>query len=153
MSSRRTASDSLTSAKEVMQSALQPITAPAHEPLFDGAQAYWDEIISARANTDWPAEDLTLAAKLANVMLLHKDALDDLRALGHTVTTQGGNTAANPLVTISKTYMSDIKAMRTDLQIHGRGKNGEARDVGKRRGQRKAIQSQAVDNPLIARPK
>lgn len=137
---RKSASDSATSAVDVMAKALAKIVPPAHEPLFEGAEPYWVEILSARANTDWPAEDLTLAAKLANLMLMHREAQTELHEAGATVTTQGGNVAANPLVTITKTYMSDIKAIRTDLQIHGRGKNGEARDVGKRRGQRKSMQ-------------
>lgn len=140
MTSRRSASDSTTSAKAVMAKALETIDAPDHEPLFDGALPYWKEILSARANTDWPAEDLTLAAKLANLMLMHRKSQTQLHEDGPVSETQGGNPMANPLVTITKTYMSDIKAIRTDLQIHGRGKNGEARDVGKRRGQRRAVQ-------------
>ena len=76
-------------------------------------------------------------------MLLHRKAQTDLIDEGMVASSKGGGMYAHPLVSIVKTLMSDIKAIRMDLQIHGRGKNGEARDVGKRRGQRKAIQNAA----------
>ncbi|GLQ20381.1 hypothetical protein ACFFUB_02450 [Algimonas porphyrae] len=139
---RRTASDSLTSAQQVMAAALEDIAVPTHEPLFDGAEMYWAEILKARANTDWPAEDLTMAAKLANTMLLHKRDQTALFDQGSTIM-KGDNPAPNPLVAICHTHISTIKAIRQDLQIHGRGKNGEARDAGKRRGQRRKTQDAA----------
>lgn len=141
---RRTASDSLTSVQQVMAAALKDIEPPTHEPLFDGAELYWAEILSARANSDWPAEDLTMAAKLANTMLLHKRDQADLFNQG-SIIMKGDNPAPNPLVAICHTHMASIKAIRQDLQIHGRGKNGEARDAAKRRGQRRTAQNAATD--------
>ena len=152
MAQRKSASDSMSSAIDVMAEALRVIEPPAHEPLFDGAEPYWSEIIKARANVDWPAEDLTIAAKLANAMLFHKNEQALLFEEGGTIVNASENTVTNPRVTVEKNLISTIKQLRQDLQIHGRGKNGEARDVGKRRGQRKAVQSGAVDDVLIARP-
>lgn len=139
---RKAASDSKTSQQEVIARALEVVNPPSHEPLIDGAQDYWPEIIATRANADWPDEDRSLAAKLANQMALHRRACKTLASEGDTIEVNG-TIKAHPVVTVMKTYMSDITAMRRDLQMHGRGKNGEARDVGKRRGQRRAVERDA----------
>ena len=149
---RKSASDSLTSAKAVMERALDKIFPPAHEPLFDGAEVYWAEIIQSRANIDWPDEDITIAAKLANAMFMHKREQTLLLEEGCVIESASGNRMQNPRVQVEKNFTSEVKQWRQDLQMHGRAKNGEARDVGKQRGQRKAIQDGALLSGLIARP-
>lgn len=148
--------DSATAAVEVMAKSLRVLEPPAHAPLHDDAGPFWDEIIAARAKSEWSDHDLSCASDLANAMAQLVENRRKLRAEGE-VLIEGGEerswSKANPRVAVVHGLTAQIKAARQSLMIHGRAA-GEARDVGRRRELAKEIEA---DNPLagddlLARP-
>ena len=145
--------DSTTAAVEVMLKAVRKIEPPAHAPLDHDAGPFWDEIIKARALSEWNDHDLTCASDLANAMAALVDNRRKLRSEGEVLKPDGGKEFGNPRVAVVHGLHAQIKSGRQSLSIHGRAA-GEARDVGKRRAQAKDIEAGnplAGDN-LLARP-
>ncbi|MGQ3041101.1 MAG: hypothetical protein ACT6TH_15330 [Brevundimonas sp.] len=145
--------DSATAAVEVMVKAARDIQPPAHAPLHDDALPFWDDIIAARARSEWSGHDLAVASDLANAMAQLVSNRQTLRTEGEVLTPDGGKAFANPRVAVVHGLHAQIKASRQSLNIHGRAA-GEARDVGQRRRAAKEIEA---DNPLaeddlLARP-
>lgn len=145
--------DSATAAVEVMAKSLRVLEPPAHAPLHDDAGPFWDEIIAARAKSEWSDHDLACASDLANAMAQLVENRRELRDEGEVLATDKGSVYANPRVSVVHGLCAQIKAARQSLMIHGRA-GGEARDVARRRGLAKEIER---DNPLagddlLARP-
>ena len=149
---RKPASDSLTSVKEVVALASEVIQVPEHITLNSVAEVYFREVINQRANADWPAHDVSMAAKLAR-MMAHEDELDaQLQDEGPTVTGVQGGEVKNPTATVLANLRASIATFRRQLCLHAQSA-GRSADIGSRRGQRRAVQdaatSQAAD-PLLA---
>jgi len=150
---RKSASDSLTSAKSVMAAASLVIKPPASMELKDEALSYFNDIINERANADWAAHDIAIAAKLARYMVREdvlSDALDEegVRCIG----AQGGY-IKNPTATVLSDTSSKIIALRRSLCLHAQGKNQGIKsvDIGRRNSQRRAIQDAGSHgDPLLA---
>lgn len=138
---------------EVMVRAAREIEPPAHAPLHDDAAPFWDDIVDARAKSEWSGHDLAVASDLANAMaqLVHNRRA--LRLEGEVLTTDKGSVHANPRVAVVHGLVAQIKATRQSLNIHGRAA-GEARDVGARRKAAKAIEAAnpLAEDDLLARP-
>lgn len=149
--SRKQRIDSVTAAVEVMTKAVRAIEPPAHAPLHDDAEPFWDEIIAARAKSEWNAHDLCVASDLANAMAQLVENRKSLRDEGEVL--KEGKPFANPRVAVVHGLVAQIKSGRQTLNIHGRA-NGEARDVGARRRQAQAIEADnpLADDDLLARP-
>lgn len=151
--SRKQRIDSITAKIEVMTGSVREIEPPAHAPLDDDAGPFWDDIIAARAKTEWNDHDLACASDLANAMAQLVANRRKLRDEGEVLTPEGGKAFANPRVAVVHGLHAQIKGARQSLYIHGRA-SGEARDVAKRRALTKEIEA---DNPLagddlLARP-
>lgn len=153
MAGRKQRIDSATAAVEVMIRAARDIEPPAHAPLDDDALPFWDDIISARAKSEWSGHDLACASDLANAMAMLVENRRKLRTEGEVLTTDKGASQANPRVSVVHGLHAQIKAARQSLNIHGRAA-GEARDVGARRAQAKEIEagSPLAGDDLLARP-
>ena len=152
---RRTASDSNKSAQQVMAQASITIDPPAHMTMSVAALCYFRDIINERANADWAAHDVAVAAKLARYMAREDEMSDLLDAEGPTVTTDKGSVMKNPTATVLSDTSSKIIALRRSLCLHALGANPglKSSQIGKSRGQRRAVQDAAeVADPLIARP-
>lgn len=152
--SRKQRIDSVTAAVEVMTAAVRPIEPPAHAPLHDDAEPFWDEIIAARARSEWNPHDLAMASDLANAMAQLVENRRKIREEeGEVLETDKGTSYANPRVSVVHGLVAQIKSGRQTLNIHGRA-NGEARDVGARRRQAQAIEADnpLADDDLLARP-
>lgn len=144
--------DSTTEAVSIMLRAARDILPPAHAPLDDDALPFWNDIIAVRAKSEWSGHDLACASDLANAMAQLVDNRRKLRDEGEVLTPDGGKPFANPRVAVVHGLHAQIKAARQSLNIHGRAA-GEARDVGKRRAQAKAIEDgNPLDDDLLARP-
>lgn len=139
--------DSATAAVTVMADAVKgELQPPEHVPLPDGAMPFWRSIVRGRARDEWEATP-TLLATASNLawsqwqivklrQAIENEAVPDAKAV----------TRMQDLQRLEMAYL------RT-LQQHGRGAQGEARDVAKQRALKTGI---AADNPLeddlIARP-
>ncbi|MFZ2252599.1 MAG: hypothetical protein WAW13_00325, partial [Minisyncoccia bacterium] len=148
--------DSTTAAVEVMVRAARDLEPPAHAPLDDDAAPFWDEIIRARAASEWNDHDLTCASDLANAMAQLVENRRKLRTEGEVLGDgKQSKEYANPRVSVVHGLHAQIKSGRQSLNIHGRA-SGEARDVGKRRAASKGIEAAnpltGDDNELLARP-
>lgn len=151
--SRKQRIDSATGAVAVMLKAAKRINPPAHAPLDDDALPFWNDIVAARAQSEWNDHDLTCASDLANAMAQLVENRRMLRAEGEVLKPDGGKEFANPRVAVVHGLHAQIKSARQSLYIHGRAA-GEARDVGKRRDQARKIEagSPLEDDDLLARP-
>ena len=147
--------DSATGAVAVMLKAAKRINPPAHAPLYEDALPFWNDIVAARAQSEWNEHDLTCASDLANTMAQLVENRRMLRAEGEVLITEKGSSYANPRVSVVHGLHAQIKSARQSLHIHGRAA-GEARDVGKRRVQARAIEAGSPlagdDEDLLARP-
>ena len=150
---RKTASDSKTSALEVMEKAAAVIEVPAHMTLCEVSEIYFRDIINERANADWSNHDVAVAAKLAR-MMAREDELDELlSAEGPTVTTEKGSIVKNPTATVLASTQGSIASFRRQLCLHAQAGNASSAVIGASRGQRKSIQDSATtlgSDPLLA---
>lgn len=145
--------DSTAAAVDVMLKSVRKIEPPAHAPVDDDAAPFWDEIISARALSEWNDHDLTCASDLANAMAALVDNRRKLRAEGEVLANASGTAMTNPRVSVVHGLHAQIKAARQSLYIHGRA-NGRVEDVAKRRTQAKEIEAgnPLAGDDLLARP-
>lgn len=145
--------DSVTAHAAVARAAAFDLNPPEHIPLSEKDEPFWRSVIAEKPKAEWTAHDLELAALLALSMrkLQHEDATLELE--GSVVTTAGGNVAANPRCRIVADLHARVIKYRQSLGIHNRGKNGEQRDVEKRRAQASEYEAAASGaDDLIARP-
>lgn len=145
--------DSITASVNIMTKAASEVLPPEHVPLNEGDIPFWQNIIAEKAKSEWTSHDLELAALLARSLNQLEAEDRKLSVEGSVLETAGGNPMPNPrLRFIADTHSRAMKYRQT-LGIHSRGKDGEKRDVDKRRNQAKGIEG---DNPLaddlLARP-
>lgn len=144
--SRKQRIDSSTAAVQVMASALTELLPPDHCPLPESAMPFWRAITRGRTRDEWEATPALLATasnlawtqwqiiKLREAIEL--DPLPDAKMVSR----------------MSDLQRLEMAYLRT-LQQHGRGAEGEARDVGKRRSQASGIVADnPLDDDLLARP-
>lgn len=139
--------DSTTAAVAVMLDATKgELLPPAHCPLADDALPFWRAIIRGRAREEWEATPtlMVTASSLAWTQWqivklrssIEKDPLPDAKTVQR----------------MSDLQRLEMAYLRT-LQQHGRGAEGEARDVGKRRSAASGIAANSpLGDDLIARP-
>lgn len=147
--------DSTTGAVAVMLKAAKQLNPPAHAPLDDDALPFWNDIVAARAASEWNDHDLTCASDLANTMAQLVENRRMLRAEGEVLKPEGGKEFANPRVAVVHGLHAQVKTARQSLYIHGRTA-GKVEDVAKRRAQAKEIEAgnplRDDDDDLLARP-
>lgn len=150
---RRQRIDSITAQVEVMQAAANTVRPPEHLPIGEKDEPFWRSVTAEKPKAEWTAHDLELAALLAMSMRRLGEQEVELEKEGPVVETAGGNLAQNPRARIVSDLCGRIVKYRQTLGIHNRGKNGEQRDVLKRREQAFGVEA---DNPLadnlLARP-
>jgi hypothetical protein len=138
--------DSSTAAVKVMASALTELDPPEHCPLPEAAMPFWRSIVRGRTREEWDATPalLVTASSLAwtqwqSVKLRGEVELADMPD-------------AKTVKRLDDLNRLEMAYLRT-LQQHGRGAEGEARDVGKRRAQTAGIVADSpLDDDLLARP-
>ena len=151
---RQSASDSATSAKEVVAAVAIQINPPDHIALNDIGLAYFDHIITERANADWAPHDIAMAAKLAKKMQREDELEELLDAEGPTIEGAQGGVIKNPTATVLSDTTGKIIALRRSLGLQSGAGGVRSIDLKARRGQRKAMQSAAeTQDPLLAAPR
>ncbi|PWU76198.1 terminase small subunit [Ochrobactrum sp. POC9] len=145
MAKRKARIDSATEAVRVMSKATAEIQAPENVPLDKADLPFFNNVIAEYARSEWTSHQLEIAAMLARTMadLVREQAL--LRDEGGIAYSEKGTPVANPRKSIVQMHASSILSFRRSLSLHARAQAGEARDVAKRRGAAKEIES---DNPL-----
>jgi len=150
---RRQRIDSTTAAVGVMVGATKAIEPPSNVPLKDKDIPFFASVIAEFARSEWTAHQLELAAMLAKKMRMLQENLDLLDDEGLTGSTANGTPCQNPLLGGVRMLDTSILATRRTLSLHARAQGGESRDIGKRRGQTKEIESgNPLNDDLIARP-
>jgi hypothetical protein len=136
-----------------MSKAANEITPPSNVPLEARDLPFFASVIAEFARSEWTAHQLELAALMARMMSDLENEQRLMRQEGATLVTEKGTPVVNPRKTVIQMHSGSILSMRKSLAMHARGKDGEARDVAKRRDQAKAVEA---DNPLadelLARP-
>jgi hypothetical protein len=150
---RRQRIDSATGAVATMAAAARDLAPPKYLKLRRGDLPFWDAVIAERAKSEWTDADLAVAANLARAMA-------DAEKIAGIAVDRGGNIKAAKLletVAASDRLARRIVTLRRALGIDSRSKNGEQRDVNRRREQAQEIE--AGGNPmaddgdsLLARP-
>jgi hypothetical protein len=146
MTARKQRIDSATAAVRVMASALDTLSPPEHCPLPEAAMPFWEAITRGRAREEWEATPALLAT--ASNLAWTQWQIQKLReAIENDPLPE-----AKMVSRMSDLQRLEMAYLRT-LQQHGRGAEGEARDVGKRRAQASGIvKDNPMDDDLIARP-
>lgn len=136
--SRKQRIDSSTAAVQVMASALTELTPPDHAPLPDGAMPFWRSIMRGRTRDEWEATPalMVTASSLAWTQWQSVAIRGEIE-----LAVEIDAKAVKRLDDLNRLEMAYLRT----LQQHGRGAEGEARDVGKRRAQSAGI---VADNPL-----
>ncbi len=150
---RRQRIDSAAGAVATMAAAARDLSPPDHLRIRKGDMPFWDSVISEKPKSEWTESDLIVAANLARAMA------DAERVAGYTVV-GGGNINQKKLletIEVSDKLARRIVTLRRALGLDNRAKNGEQRDVNRRREH--ANEVEAGHNPmandgdsLLARP-
>jgi hypothetical protein len=146
MTARKQRIDSATAAVRVMASALDTLSPPEHCPLPEAAMPFWEAITRGRTREEWEGTPALLAT--ASNLAWTQWQIQKLReAIENDPLPE-----AKMVSRMSDLQRLEMAYLRT-LQQHGRGAEGEARDVGKRRAQASGIvKDNPMDDDLIARP-
>jgi hypothetical protein len=151
MAARRQRIDTAAGVVATAAAAARDLTPPNHLKLRRGDAPFWDAVIGERAKSEWTEADLAVAANLARAMA------DAERIAGHPVDKGGNINTATLIATIelSDKLARRIVTLRRALGIDNRAKNGEQRDVEKRRAHAMGIEAAVADfddDDLIAGP-
>lgn len=143
--------DSNAAAVLVMYGSTLLIDPPSHVPLDDVDLPFFKSVIDQFARSEWTEHQIELAAMLARTMSTLDQEQRTLRIEGYIAVRENGTTVENPRARAVKSLTGDILSFRRSLSLHARAKQGEARDVGKRQNQARAIETD-LDDDLLARP-
>jgi hypothetical protein len=150
---RRQRIDSAAGAVATMAAAARDLSPPKHLKLRRGDKPFWDAVIAERAKSEWTDSDLSVAANLARAMA-------DAERIAAYPVDKGGNVKIATLIAtieISDKLARRIVTLRRALGLDNRAKNGEQRDVNKRRDHAKGIEEgrnpmEGDGDSLLARP-
>lgn len=139
---RRARIDTAAAAVATMAAAARDLSPPPHVKFRTADWPFWDAVIAERAKSEWTDADLLVAANLTR-------ALADAERIAEMTTGKNGAVKITTLVAsigASDKLARRIVTLRRALGIDSRSKNGEQRDVDKRRAIAKGIE--AGHNPL-----
>ena len=151
---RRQRVDSIKAHQVIAAESVKTIAPPAHLPLEIDDMPFWNSVLGEFARSEWTAHQLELAAMLARTMSDVERNQRLLRSEGEVVVTERGQPVPNSRLAALRMQMTNVLAYRRSLGVHARAKDGEARDVGKRRAQTKAVEAEVTAglDDFIARP-
>ncbi|MBA4308492.1 MAG: terminase small subunit [Sphingopyxis sp.] len=146
---RNTRTTSVAESVRIAQAASKPLDPPANVPLTTADESFWNSIIAEKARSEWTGHDLEIAALLARsmrCMVVEESKMEDEGAV---LTTVGGNRCQNPRARIIADLNARIMKYRQSLGIHSRGKQGEPRDVKRRRDHAKSLEADLDTTDLL----
>lgn len=148
---RRQRIDSAAGAVATMAAAARDLSPPKHIKLRRGDLPFWNAVIAERAKSEWTDADLSVAANLARTMA-------DAERIAAFPVDGGGHIRTAALIAtigVADKLARRIVTLRRALGVDSRAKNGEQRDVNKRRDHALGLEadlSAVDDDDLIARP-
>ena len=148
---RRQRIDSAAGAVATVAAAARDLSPPAHIKFRTADWSFWDAVIAERAKSEWSEADLVVAANLARAMA-------DAERVAEMTTGRNGTVKITTLIAsiaASDKLARRIVTLRRALGIDNRSKNGEQRDVDKRRAHAIGIEAAVADfddDDLIASP-
>jgi hypothetical protein len=150
---RRQRIDSAAGAVATMAAAARDLSPPASVKLRRGDRPFWDAVVAEKPKSEWTDADLVVAANLAR-------AMSDAEKIAAFPVDRGGNVEIAALIStieLSDKLARRIVTLRRALGLDNRAKNGEQRDVNRRREH--AAEIEGGHNPmaddgdgLLARP-
>jgi hypothetical protein len=145
--------DSTAVAVQIMIKSTRDLQPPEHAPLVRGAEPFWNEILEAKARSEWNDHDLSCASDLANAMALLVENRRKLVDEGEILANAAGTAMVNPRVSVVHGLHAQIKSARQSLCIHGQGA-AKTKDVQRHRAEAKKIEAgnPLEGNDLLARP-
>lgn len=154
MRGRKRTLQSVAEQARIASLATREIVPPDNVPLSKEDIPFFANVIAEFARSEWTAHQLELAALLARSMADMAREQILLREEGAVVTGSMGTPIVNPRRAALQMHANTIVAFRRSLALHARAKEGEARDVAKRRrialGIEEAARGELDD--LIAKP-
>ena len=145
--------DSASAAVKIMQGAVREVAPPAHVLLGEEDWPYWHSVVAEFPKIEWTDHQLEVAAQLAKSMADLERERNTLRGEGYVTALESGKTIVNPRHGVARDLTNSVMSLRRNLSLHARAREGEARDVGKRRAIASGVEADnPLDDPLIARP-
>ncbi len=151
MTGRKQRIDSITAAVGVVASANIEILPPEHCPLPEGAMPFWSAIVRGRAREEWNSTPSLLATASSLAWTQWQIVLLRQMYEGVVPLPDGMKSAmlASRMIDLQRLEMAYLRT----LQQHGRGAQGEARDVAARRAATSDIERTTnIDDELLASP-
>lgn len=150
---RRQRIDSAAGAVATMAAAARDLSPPAHIKFRTADWPFWDAVIAEKPKSEWTDADLVVAANLARAMA-------DAERIAEMTTGKNGEVKVTVLVqsiSASDKLARRIVTLRRALGLDNRAKNGEQRDVNRRREHARATEAghnplAEDDDGLLARP-
>ena len=150
---RNTRITSIAERVKIAQAASKLVNPPPHVPLTEADEPFWNNIIAEKTRSEWTNHDLEVAALLARSMRCMVEEEGKMQVEGAVLTTVGGNKCQNPRARLIGDLNSRIMKYRQTLGIHSRAKQGEPRDVKRRRANAMELENElAITDPLFAKP-
>lgn len=144
--------DSVAGAVATAAGLVKEVMPPAHIVLDKCDWPYWNSVVSEFAKSEWTPHQLEIAAQLSKAMADLETERNALRLEGY-VLEMNGKAIANPRHGVARDLTNSVMSLRRNLSLHARASGGEARDVGKRRNQAKAIEAGlTIEDDFIGRP-
>lgn len=150
---RRQRIDSAAGAVATMAASARDLSPPAHIKFRTADWPFWDVVIAEKPKSEWTGADLVVAANLARAMA-------DAERIAEMTTGKSGAVKVSTLVQsigASDKLARRIVTLRRALGLDNRSKNGEQRDVSRRREHAREIEGgnnplAEDDDGLLARP-
>lgn len=155
--SRRQRIDSAAGAVATMAAATRDLSPPAHVFLRPGDLPFWETVIAEKPKSEWTDADLIVAASLARAMAdAEMIATMSVGQRGRVKDKVKPSFVINSISAVDK-LARRIVTLRRALQLDNRSKNGEQRDVDRRREHARDVENGQNpmaddDDGLLARP-
>ena len=146
MAARKQRVDSVTAAARIVAGAAREVAPPSHIALTAADWPYWHSVVGEFPKADWTDHQLEVAAQLAKAMADLESERTALRSEGYVLVLGEGVSAkavANPRHGVARDLTNSVMSLRRNLSLHARAREGEARDVGKRRDMARDVEAAA----------
>lgn len=137
----------------IAQAAGFKIRPPAHIPLDETEILHFDSIIAEKANSEWTAHEIDIAASFAWAMHQLNEQTRLMTTEGTIVVVADGQSKVNPRLKAVSSFFAMVLSYRRTLGINGAAKMPNAGDRARRNELSREMQDGFLDNDLIARPK
>ena len=137
----------------IAQAARRGITPPAHIPLDETEILHFDNIIAEKANAEWTAHEIDIAALFAGAMQQLGEQTRLIASEGSIVNGAAGQPKVNPRQKAVAMLSAQVLSYRRTLGLHSVARMPNASDRARRNELGREMQDNFTRDDLIARPK